>query len=157
MDRGVDVPADPRWMLALAERVSYARVADVAGSDRIVALPSDKRELHTSTGASIVDTESHVVARVAQDSNVPFAVFRVVCDPVGRRLTTAAHAAFGSAGEIRMKEVLQSIARSPAQIRPLARLAIDAGVALGALLSARRRLGAGLAYPDLDELLLDVA
>jgi hypothetical protein len=157
MDRGVDMPADSRWILALAERVSYARIADVAGSDRIVALPSDKRGLHASTGASIVDTESHVVARVAQENNLPFAVFRVVCDPVGRRLTAAAHAAFGSAGEIRVGEVLQSIVRSPAQIGPLARLAMDAGVAVGALLSARRRLGVGLAYPDLDELLLDVA
>ena len=157
MSRGVDMPADSRWILALAERVSYARIADVTGSDGIVALPSDKRHLHASTGASIVDTESHVVAQVAQENNLPFAVFRVVCDPVGRRLTAAAHAAFGSAGEIRVGEVLQSIVRSPAQIGPLARLAMDAGVAVGALLSARRRLGVGLAYPDLDELLLDVA
>jgi hopanoid-associated phosphorylase len=157
IDRGMHMPADPHWVSALAGRVTYARIADVVGSDRIVAEPSDKRELHASTGALIVDTESHVVARIAQESKLPFAVFRVVCDPVGRRVAAAAHAAFGSAGEIRVREVMRSIARSPRQIGPLARLAMDAGVAVGALLSARRRLGAGLAYPNLDELLLDVA
>ena len=149
-----------REQVAIAIEAGALRIAQVDDDDlgdRIVALPSDKRELHTSTGASIVDTESHVVARVAQENNLPFAVFRVVCDPVGRRVPAAAHAAFGSAGEIRVGEVLQSMARSPAQIGPLARLAMDAGVAVGALLSARRRLGVGLGYPDLDELLLDVA
>jgi adenosylhomocysteine nucleosidase len=156
MDRGANRQADPGWVVALAERVAYARIADVAGSDRVVTEPADKRELHRTTGASIVDTESHVVARVAQENDLPFAVFRVVCDPAERPVAAAAHAALGSAGEIRVLDVLQSLARSPAQVGPLARLAMDAGVAVGALLSARRRLGTGLAYPNLDELLLDV-
>jgi len=157
VDRGKHVPADPRWVVELEKRVKNARVADVAGSDSIITEPSGKRALHASTRAVIVDTESHIVARVAHANAVPFAVFRVVCDPVERTLAAAAHVAVSSAGGIQVRDVLQSIARSPAQVAPLARLAMDAGVATGALLRARRRLGTALAYPNLDELLLDVA
>ncbi len=157
IDRGKQVPADPRWVAELEKRVTNARIADVAGSDSIITEPSGKRELHASTGAVIVDTESHIVARLAQANAIPFAVFRVVCDPVERTLAAAARVAVSSAGGIQVRDVLQSIARSPPQIAPLARLAMDAGVATGALLRARRRLGTALAYPNLDELLLDMA
>jgi len=48
------------------------------------------------------------------------------------------------------------MARAPAQLPSLVRTAVDAHSALRALSRARRLLGTGLAYPDLDELLLDV-
>jgi hopanoid-associated phosphorylase len=149
--------ADAAWRDAIAARVSDARIGDVVGSDAIVSDPSAKRALHARTHASAVDTESHVAARVAQAHRVPFAVFRVVCDTSSRALPPAANVGLASDRRIDGLAVLRSVATRPTQIARLTRTAVDAAVALRALSRARHRLGAGLAYPDLGELLVDVA
>ncbi len=153
---GVRVPADSSWLARLAARIPEARIGDVAGVDSIVGDRSAKRELHVTTAACVVDMESHVVARLAQAHALPFAVFRVVCDPVERTLPAAAGIALTEGGRIDVRAVLRSIARSPAQLAPLTAASIDVLRALRALSRARGRLGDGLGYPNLGELLLDV-
>jgi hopanoid-associated phosphorylase len=151
------VLTDAGWRAALARRLPGAVVVDVAGTDAIAAMPDAKRRFHEHTGASAVDMESHVVARVALARAVPFAVFRVVSDPVHRALPDAARVGLDRHGRPDVRAVWRALARSPRQTMPLARTALDAGVALRALSAGRRRLGPGLAYPDLGELLADVA
>ena len=42
------------------------------------------------TGAFAADMESHVVARIANERQLPFAVLRVIADPANQRLPPAA-------------------------------------------------------------------
>jgi hypothetical protein len=101
--------------------------------------------------------ESHVVAHVALARGLPFAVLRVVSDPVHRAVPDAARVGLDARGKADARAVLRALCGAPRQALPLARTALDAGVALRALSAARRRLGPGLAYPDLGELPVDVA
>jgi adenosylhomocysteine nucleosidase len=111
----------------------------LAGST-VVADTEAKQFLAARTGASAVDLESGAVARVAHRHGLPFAVLRVVCDPVHRSLPPVAVAAIGRAGAIRPLSVLGSIVACPSQIPALLRLALDAALARRALVRARRDL-----------------
>ena len=149
-------PCDARWTAALGERLPGAVAADLAGADGPVMDVVAKRALHRATGASAVDTESHIAAAIARSHGVPFAAFRVVADSAGRSLPPAAAVALGSDGRIKGASVLGSIARAPWQLPLLLRTALDTRKAFAALLRGRRLLGPGLAYPDLGELLVDL-
>lgn len=150
-------PCDPAWVRSLSARLAGAWTADLAGVDAPVSEPAAKRALLRATAAAAVDTESHLAAAVAAARGVPFAAFRVVADSARRRLPPAAAVALAPGGRVRGGAVLGSLARSPAQLPTLLRTAIDARTALRALSRGRRLLGLGLAYPDLDELVLDMA
>ncbi|HTP99052.1 MAG TPA: phosphorylase [Casimicrobiaceae bacterium] len=145
-----------QWTASLRDRLPGAHVVDLAGVDTPAWTASDKRALHRETGAWAVDTESHVAATLAARAGLAFAAFRVVADGAKRSLPAAAAVALAPDGTIRHGKVLGSIARAPAQLPSLVRTARDTAVALRELSRGRRRLGGGLACPDLDELVLDV-
>ncbi len=147
---------DPAWTRVLADRLRGALTADVAGVDAPIAESASKRALHRLTGATAVDTESHIAAAIAARHGLPFAAFRVVADAAKRNLPPAACEALLPDGRISGAAILRSLARSPAQLPSLARTALDARVAFRALSRGRRLLGPRLAYPDLGELLVDV-
>jgi adenosylhomocysteine nucleosidase len=150
-------PCDVAWAEILAERLPGALKADLAGVDVLIAEPAAKRALQRATGATAVDTESHIAAAIAAAHGLPFAAFRVVADSARRTLPPAASLALTPDGTISGGAVLGSLARSPGQLPSLLRTAIDARTAFRALSRGRRLLGAGLAYPALGELLLDVS
>ena len=139
--------ADDGWSQSILRALPGARHAIVAGVDRPVADPKAKRMLHQRTGALIVDTESHWVARLAAAHNVPFAVCRAVVDPVHRMLPAAALIDLLPGGTPNMSAILRSVAARPAQLPLLARLAVDAAIARSALRRARTCLGADLGFP----------
>jgi adenosylhomocysteine nucleosidase len=139
---------DARWAAALARSLPGAVRGDIAGSDSIVAEPSEKRALGATTGALAVDMESHAVAAFASAHSLPFAVFRVIADPVTRALAPAALQGMRSDGTVNHGAVLGSVLRSPGQLPRLIRNAMDAQVALRELSRGRRLLGPGLDYPD---------
>ena len=150
-------PVDAAWAAALQRQLPGAMRGSVAGADAIIASPAEKRALGLITGAFAVDMESHVVAAFAARHNVPFAVFRVVADPLQRTLAPAALAGMRSDGTVNRRAVLGSLLRSPGQLPLLLRNAIDTRTALRALSRGRRLLGPGLGYPDFGQLLVDVA
>lgn len=150
-------PCDPGWTQLLLRRLPGARLADVAGSATALARPMDKHALHDSTGAIAVDTESHVAAAVAAAYALPFAVFRVIADPVEEGLPAAAAVALGPRGEVRLAAIAASLARTPGQLPSLLRTARSARTAFAALSRGRRLLGLRLGYGDLSELDVDVA
>jgi adenosylhomocysteine nucleosidase len=154
--RGKRWPVDAAWALALAARLPDAQRGDIVGADTIIAAAADKRALGDATGAIALDTESHVVAEFASNHGVPFAVFRVIADPVGQTLAPAATLGMRSDGTVNSRAVLGSVVRRPTQLPTLFRNAIAARVAFRALSRGRRLLGPGLSYPDLGKLLLDV-
>jgi adenosylhomocysteine nucleosidase len=147
---------DDAWTAQIARRLPGACVADLAGVDRPAGTPFAKRALHDATRAVAVDTESHIAARIAAAHRLPFAAFRVVVDPLGRKLPAAATTALGHEGAINRAAVVRSLVRAPAELSLLMRTAIDARTAFRALSRGRRLLGLRLAYPDSVELERDV-
>lgn len=58
----------------------------VLGVDRLIDEPADKRRLHETTGASIVDMESHAFARRCEELGWPWAVVRGISDGPDHRV-----------------------------------------------------------------------
>jgi adenosylhomocysteine nucleosidase len=150
-------PVDRAWATALAQCLPGALRGDLAGTDEIVTDPALKHALGAATGAVAVDMESHVAAAFAAARSVPFAVFRVIADPANRALAPAAAKGMRSDGSVDLKGVLGSLLRNPSQLPTLVQNAVDARTAFRALSRGRRLLGAGLGYPDLGQLLVDVS
>lgn len=150
-------PVDASWAAVLARHLPGAVRGHVAGADAIVPAPSEKLALGRALGAIAVDTESHVAASFASARGLPFAAVRVIADPMARRLAGAALVGMRADGTVNYTAVLGSVLREPGQLPSLIRNAIDARTALRALSRGRRRLGPGLGYPDLGQLLLDVS
>ena len=146
---------DPRWFDALMQRTGAMR-ATIAARDLLASTVAMKSALHEETGASAVDMESHIAARVAMRHGLPFAALRAIADPRDRSLPPAATIAMKEGGGIDLAAVLRSIARSPGQLPGLMAIARDTSAALGGLRRGRRLLGHGLGHPDLDQLGVDV-
>ncbi len=149
-------PVDAQWTSALLRRLPAAIEAPLAGRDTLVGDPDSKARLHTETGASAVDMESHIAARAAAEHGLPFVALRAIADPLARTLPPAALIAMRADGGIDLHAVLRSVAHSPRQLPQLLRIALDAQRALGTLARGRRLLGNRLGYADLDELVLHV-
>jgi adenosylhomocysteine nucleosidase len=154
-ENGERFHCDPAWSQRLSTSLGVPMV-DIVGVDVAVSDPHKKRTLHTDTGASAVDMESHIAARVAHAHGLPFAAFRVVADPAERSLPHAAVVGMAPDGSLALGALLRSLLREPRQLPQLARTALDAGAAFSALLRGRKMIAGSLGFGDLDELLLDV-
>ncbi len=80
-------PSDARWSDRLFEALPNAESGPVAGSSTIIANRDEKRAIYLSSGAFVADMESHVVAQIAAEHCLPFAILRVVADPSTLTLT----------------------------------------------------------------------
>jgi adenosylhomocysteine nucleosidase len=82
---GEAVPTDPAWRGALAERLRAIgialRVARIAGDERPLIAADEKRRAFQATFAAAIDTESHAVAEVARQAQLPLLVVRAVAEP----------------------------------------------------------------------------
>jgi hopanoid-associated phosphorylase len=141
--------ADRAWTSRLAKALPDAKRGTVIGSDRMVAEPEAKAALHASSRALATDMESHIVARIARDRSLPFAVLRVVADPAGQRLPPAAANGLKPDGTPNLIAVLKSLARDPGQLPDLIRTAAATRCAMSGLLRCHRLLGPGLGFADL--------
>ena len=142
---------DDGWSRRMLRALPGARHEVIAGVDAPVADPGHKRALHASTGAVLVDTETHHVARVAAAHGVPFAACRVVVDPAHRQLPPGALLELLPDGTLDRPAILHCILRQPGQLPTMARLAFEAAVARAALRRARMLLGADLGFPYVHE------
>jgi adenosylhomocysteine nucleosidase len=118
----------------------------LAGSARVVAVPSDKRALFETTGARAVDMESYVVAEVARNAGIPFVVIRAIADPADRAIPQPALEALRPDGRIRIPAIVGGVIRQPGQLSALVRLGRDTATALATLRRAAALCGAFLAY-----------
>ena len=146
-----------RWSQRLMQAFPGARRGDIVGVEGPVASPAEKQALHRDTGALAVDTESDLAARVAAVHGLPFVAIRIVVDSVHRPLPPAALVSTHSDGQLDLCSILASLARQPAQLPDLVRLAYDARAARSALVEGRQRLGSHLGLPGLDEPVVDRA
>jgi hopanoid-associated phosphorylase len=128
----------------LCEHPKRVIMADLAGVDRAVVTPLEKRSLRSATGASAVDMESHVAAAFAAQHGLPFAAVRVVCDPANRTLPALVGSALRPDGEVSLTGVFASLCRRPLQLLAMPGLASDAAEGFRALRQCRELLGHGL-------------
>lgn len=149
-------PVHDAWSRALMRTLPRALYEPVAASDVVVADEHAKASLLRRSDAVGVDMESHIAASIAQAHGLPFVALRAIADPAHRSLPHAAMVAMRPDGGIDFAAVFRSIARHPGQIPDLIGIGADTRVALRRLGDARRRLGRGLGYLDLDQLAVDV-
>jgi adenosylhomocysteine nucleosidase len=142
-------PADLLWAEELLRMIPGASHSAIAGVASPMKSLEERRDFHGITGAVAADMESQIVARIASELRVPFAVCRVVLNPAHRKLPKAALIDIGSAGKPDLRKIGHSLVQDPGQLPDLGRLAVDAVVAVTALRSAKQRLGAYLGFPHL--------
>jgi adenosylhomocysteine nucleosidase len=140
--------ADRAWTVRMNARLPEAILAPLTGTDAIVTDENDKAALFLATAASAVDTESHVVARLASLHQIPFAALRTVSDPADSRLPPLVSVALTSEGKLNYRAVLNAVLAEPRQIPALIRTARESKAALDALLRCRDALGLRLAGPE---------
>jgi hopanoid-associated phosphorylase len=139
--------ADEAWSNALA-RACRSTNGVVLGSDSVLLTQDSKAALHGQTGAIAADMESHIVARVASERGLPFAVLRAVSDDAQHALPPAAPFGLNTEGHVDYSAVMLSLLDEPSQFRALIRTARDTNTAMKALLRCLERLPAGLGFPD---------
>ena len=121
-------------------------VGRLAGIGRVLSIACEKRALGAATGAAAVDMESHIVADLASRHGLPFAVLRVIADPVSRAIPRAALLALRPDGSTNVMACLRSLVRDPGQAPALVRLAVDTSRAMLQLRRCVRSLGPGLGF-----------
>jgi len=110
-----------------AKRVSASVFGSVAGgklltSVQAIATVEDKARFFHETGAALVDMESLGVARIAAVHGVPFIAVRVIVDTAADALPAAVAAATRD-GQVRIWRLIRALARSPAELGAIIRLA----------------------------------
>lgn len=136
-----------RWIDAIAHRLPAARIGPIHADGRLVASSFDKAELNRSFGALAADMESHVVAAVAAQAGLPFAVLRCVSDEASAALPPAIEVAMKPGGGLALGAVLGSLLRRPGQVPALAHSVAGFNRAYGALRTGAGQVGRHLAYP----------
>lgn len=150
-------PVDAAWTAALRTALPHTVTGAIIGSPSALSTSGGKAALHARTGARVVDMESGIVARLAAERGLPFAVLRVVADPADRALPPAALAGLKPDGSPALGAILWSLVKEPRQLPALLQLAGESRRAMSALLGSRLVLGPGLGFPDFGKLLLDMA
>lgn len=138
--------ADAAWSIALA-RSCDATAGPVAGNDSALLGPGSKTAHRQQTGAIAVDMESHIVARVASERGLPFAVLRAVSDAANHALPPAAAFGLNKEGKIDYSAVMLSLLDDPSQVGALIRTARDTNAAIKALRRSVRHLDLHIRSP----------
>ena len=137
---------DPEWRDRLSQALPEVHVGKVIGCGTMVGSVGEKSALWRESMASAVDMETQIVAQVAGELGLEFAVIRAVSDPANRALPRAAMAGLRADGRPDIGAVLRALARRPWELPALLRTAAEAGRAIRALNIARERLGPGLGF-----------
>ncbi len=141
---------DAAWRAGLTAALAEAGVAlhlgPVAGTDRLLVTPAQKRALREATGALAADMESHAVAEVASAVAKPFIVVRAISDAADQGLPDAATRFLGPDGQIRPGALIGVVTR-PRELAALVRLGLQTRRALGSLHRVARVAGSSLERP----------
>lgn len=92
-------------------------------SPHVVATVAQKAALFQARGAAAVDMESLAVAQAARERRLPFLAVRVIIDGAADALPAAIMDAADVAGHVQPWRLLAGLARSPADLAALIRLA----------------------------------
>lgn len=129
-------PGDVVWSSAVppdyAARAGLA-VGVVLGRDAPALSIEEKAALFQQTRASVIDMESHRVARVAAHANVPFVAVRSVVDAADKAVPEPIMTAVSEDGRPRLLAIVVAISRQPQLAPPVLHLATCSSRALAAL------------------------
>ena len=118
-----------RQRLSAAVRTQLATPLPIVLQGRLLTSPkaigslSDKAALFQQTGAAAVDMESLAIAEIAHTHQLPFIAIRVIVDSARDTLPRAVTAAADSEGHLQVWRLMGALARAPADLPPLMRLA----------------------------------
>jgi adenosylhomocysteine nucleosidase len=125
-ETGPAIATADHWRARLVEALaahrprSQGRLLSSAGA---IGSVEQKADCFRRTGAAAVDMESLAIAQVAAADQLPFVAVRVIVDAAGDALPRAVTAAADGAGHLRIWRLMGALARSPADLPPLLRLA----------------------------------
>ena len=97
----------------------------LAESVSIVSTSTDKKYLHSLTGAVALDMESIAIAKVAKQYTLPFLAIRVIVDPVEMNLPLAINHSLNDRGEVELKKLLAFLFLHPAELPGLIKLGLN--------------------------------
>jgi len=128
---GVVLSTASHWRerLSMAVRTQPATTLPIILQGRLLTSPkaigslSEKAALFQQTGAAAVDMESLAIAEIAHTHQLPFIAIRVIVDSAGDTLPRAVTAAADSEGHLQVWRLMGALARAPADLPPLMRLA----------------------------------
>jgi adenosylhomocysteine nucleosidase len=123
---GVSVTTARHWR----ERLGFALAAQrpltqgrLLTSSKAVGSLAAKATLFREMGAAAVDMESLSVAEAAEARQLPFIAVRVIVDSAADALPQAVTAAADTEGHLHIWRLMGALARTPADLAPLIRLA----------------------------------
>lgn len=123
----VQITIDSAWHAqvknSLAKSLSV-HTGTLLESLQIVALSSDKKQLHTKTNAIVLDMESVAIAKVAQEKNLPFLAIRAIADPVTMDLPKAVSVAMNDKGKVLISPLLKYLLLHPSELPSLIKLGL---------------------------------
>ena len=130
------------WLEGVRESLGEeATTAIIAGSDKVIATPADKRNLAVKWDAALVDMESHAVATAAEEAGIPFLAIRAVADPADRAIPAWVTGKISENGRPSYGAILAGLAIHPWELPGLLRLKSDSNRALRSLRRVAGRLG----------------
>ena len=123
---GLTVATSAPWRSRLSDAVQANHplaTGRLLSSPNAIGSPREKARLFEQTGAAAVDMESVAVGQVASTCAVALIAVRVIVDGARDALPRAVTAAADQAGHLRLGLLIGSLARAPADLPPLLRLA----------------------------------
>lgn len=135
---------DTAWRTTVFEALGEfgnVHTGAICGSDKALASELDKTALYGECGALGVDMESHRVARVAEQTGLPFLALRIISDRASEAIPSAALNVIGADGRPHIGKVLVGLMRHPGQLPELMRLSKNMNVAERRLRHLSQTLG----------------
>jgi adenosylhomocysteine nucleosidase len=123
---GASIATSRHWRERLGSALSAQRPllqGRLLTSSKAVGSLAEKALLFREKGAVAVDMESLAIAEVAATRQLPFIAVRVIVDSAGDALPQAVTAAADSEGHLQIWRLMGALARAPADLAPLIRLA----------------------------------
>ena len=123
---GASITTARQWRERLGSALSAQRPlvqGRLLTSAKAVGSLAEKATLFREKGAVAVDMESLAIAEVAQTRELPFIAVRVIVDSASDALPQAVTAAADSEGHLQVWRLMGALARAPADLAPLIRLA----------------------------------
>jgi len=136
---GVTICTDD-WVTSLVQKFPEAHCGPLWGSEYVVASVKEKRSLYEKSRCLAVDLESHCVAQIALEADLPFAVLRVIADAAETTLPRAATIPLLENGKPDIKRVLLNLLRYPRQLPELFHLACGTKKAMNVLRATSKRM-----------------
>ena len=118
-------PTEADWhdrLLARLKNHLEIHSEPLAQSPSVLTSPREKSNFSNHSDAIAVDMESGSVAEMANRANLPFMAIRAIADTSDMAIPASALNAIDEYGRLRPMRLLNSLARKPSDLVPLARL-----------------------------------